>query len=71
MGFFGFYFYGWLNGDCVISIDFFFCLCLASMIVIGITPSFFFFCAECGQDICVDFMVPPRVWEGDAFIMTV
>lgn len=43
MGFFGFYFYGWLNGDCVVSIDFFFFLCLASMIVIGITPSFFFF----------------------------
>ena len=24
MGFFGFYFYGWLNGDCVVSIDIFF-----------------------------------------------
>ena len=24
VGFFGFYFYGWLNGDCVVSIDFFF-----------------------------------------------
>ena len=43
MGFFGFYFYGWLNGDCVVSIDFFFFLYLASIIVIGITPSFFFF----------------------------
>ena len=42
MGFFGFYFYGWLNGDWIVSMDFFFFLCLASMIVIGITPSFFF-----------------------------
>ena len=59
MGFFGFYFYGWLNGDCVVSIDIFFIFMFSQYDSDWDNSIFFFFCAECGQDICVDFMVPP------------